>query len=279
MQAISTQLTRSRGLNRAAALGIVGALALAGCSSENTDSTEVEIDGAAQGATGASTQTQTLEVAGDSAFPSETISDVITYADQVSEFIVVSERDGKPEGGQEPYIPRYVTIRIVANLWEGPRINGRSDLLGSTVDSEVEILTWGSVTGGDINEPRAITAQGEPRLEVGESYVGALFVTNSDPENFERTLYPRTVALVGSNGKVSGGQANILVSGSLDTAMDDIRALLASAKLDPVAEALAMSDSQFVDLDPIYRIDRIDSARNGSEIEVAPVTTAPSPGD
>ena len=105
---------------------------------------------------------------GSQRLPSKDVQDIVSYADQLSVFSVVSESEIQPpeevfERG-EGYIGRKVTIRIEQNLWNrGPIAEAKGDI-------ELTVQGW---TLHD-NERRLFSLAGAPRLEVGKRYVGPL---------------------------------------------------------------------------------------------------------
>jgi hypothetical protein len=184
-------------------------------------------------------------VTADSLFPSESLTDVVTYADQVAVFTVVSEKDGTPEGESEPYIPRVVTVHIDSNIWTTPNLRSTTPEIAD--GTGVEFVTWGSQTGGDTE--RKLTAYGEPRLEVGSTYVAALFTSRS-----ELGKYPGTVALLADKQTIAlGNDGGSLLTRLGIESVEDLASQLRDAQPDPRAASLTS-------LDPADRVLAIQSA-------------------
>jgi hypothetical protein len=158
----------------------------------------------------------------------------VTYADQVAVFTVLSERDGTPEGDSEPYIPRFVTVHIDSNIWTTPNL--RDEAPEIPVGTEVEFVTWGSQTGGDT--VRKLRAYGEPRLDVGSTYVAALFTSRS-----ELGTYPGTVGLLADEHTIAPSPDSGSLLSRLGTAsVEDLASQLREAVPDPRAATLTSLD-------------------------------------
>jgi hypothetical protein len=196
-------------------------------------------------------RTDVVGVAASSAFPTESLSDIVSFTDQVSVFTVVSERDGDPEGTPvDRYVPRFVTIQIVENLWVLPQ--GRIRKSGAKVGAQVELLTWGRFED-ERHGTRMVVPYGEERLEVGSSYVGALVWFHDEPPAVTNA------SLVGSGGSLSRrGLGELMPSG----ARLDGRELAAQLRLAKRVDRLdaALSGVNLGDLDPIQRLDALNAA-------------------
>lgn len=247
----------------------VGAITLFGCG----DSDSVAVDDSPP----PPHQPVRLEAEAEPAFPMSGVADVVTYADQVAVFSVVSERHGEPEGEAEPYIPRYVRIRIERNLWTGERGTGpNGDQYVMAVGDTVEMLTWGSVEGGEPRSVRELTAFGEPRLEVGQTYVAGLFLSQG-----ERGTYPGTVALADGDFAASSSE-NLLFDGDEErSSLASIEHRLASASPDPKRTQTDLSDGEFFALDPFDRMLSIARSDRSGEVvsDTSLDTSVPSTSD
>ena len=98
----------------------------------------------------------------DPAYPSETLRDLVSYADQVSVVKVVGERR-LPAGDEEEsggYEARTVTVEVEDTIWRGPS--------GVSAPESLEFTAWGW-SGG-----QPVGAEGGARLEVGHRYLLAL---------------------------------------------------------------------------------------------------------
>lgn len=170
-----------------------------------------------------SAENSVVEVTADSVWPTGDPTNIVLFADRVSTFEVTAERDGPAEGGEEPYIPRFVTVRVLDTVWTSPA--RRSPLTEQMqVGSEVELSTWGSVTRGDGTAPLA--AEGMPRLEVGGTYIGAFVVSYG-----ELDFYPGSLARVdGERVDVANSAllAKLVVGtdGAVGPTIDEIRSSL-----------------------------------------------------
>lgn len=130
-------------------IGVAAALALSACSDEPApnDSTPAEVYGA-----------------GALAVPVESLSDVVSYADELAVVEVVAERDLSPPGGQNPeenYVPREVTVVVGKTLWRRPG--------APAADDRFSMVAFGSVERS--GERALVGVPGASRLEVGKSYL------------------------------------------------------------------------------------------------------------
>ncbi len=97
----------------------------------------------------------------DPAYPQDTLTDLVSYADEVSVAVVTGERP-LPTGPEEEtggYYGRAVTVRIEDTVWRGPS--------GLTAPRTFEFVTWG--WSGSYDD--AIAGCGGARLEVGKRYL------------------------------------------------------------------------------------------------------------
>ena len=100
----------------------------------------------------------------ESPFPDETLTDVATYATQLSNVLILSERqlpvpDHVVQRG-EGYVGRRVRARVVGTPWASPHTSERAP-------QEIEITVAGWVyKSGDLIP---FTIASSPRIEVGES--------------------------------------------------------------------------------------------------------------
>jgi len=132
-------------------------IALIGCTSSNN------------------TETTTTSGSAYTRLPSDDVEDIVTYADQVSVFSVIAEREIEPppevyERG-EGYLGREITIRIEDTLWS------RGVIANAEGDIDLKVQGW--VMHENIRRP--IQFNGAPRLELGNTYVGPLVWLTGDP--------------------------------------------------------------------------------------------------
>lgn len=114
------------------------------------------------------TATQPVPVDTDAPFPSETASDVVSYADHVALVTAISETEAPPESTPPGTFPpgetavyRQVTFRIDATLWS------RTD--APTAPKQFTSLWWGWLVNGTSRRPFIV--QGAPAVFMGAQYV------------------------------------------------------------------------------------------------------------
>jgi hypothetical protein len=203
----------------------------------------------------------------EAAFPMETATDFVTYADQLSLFTVVSERNPERTADDSGIIPRYVTLRAVKNLWLGPR-SDRGVIVKE--GDQVEIVTWGSVGTTEDGAIRMLTGFGEPMLEVGGEYLGGLVMSSG-----AFGTYPGSVAR--SNGDyVSPGDGWMFAPAapSAQVAISAVVDELDQTSPDSRIGDTALSEDEFFSLDPWDRVLAI--ARTTNAVDDAADSTVPS---
>lgn len=100
---------------------------------------------------------------GEAIFPSETLTDWVSYGLQVSEVTVLTEeRAGGDPTDADPYVARLVQINVDKNLWVNS--DGFSPVAGT-----IEFFASGWVKQGDHEALFALL--NSPRLEVGGHYI------------------------------------------------------------------------------------------------------------
>jgi hypothetical protein len=188
---------------------------------------------AALAACGGSSSSSMLVVGeGSDRFPSETLTDWASYADQLSVVTVVDERELAPpsevvERG-EGYVGRVVTLRIEQTLWHrrgGPTARG---------DVSTTVQGWVLQDG----ERRPFAVAGGPRLEVGGRYLAPLVHVQGEwvPLGIGATL-----PLDGDVATTSGvaGHPSAIGEAMRGKAVTDVAELLAATPADPVAAKYA----------------------------------------
>lgn len=113
--------------------------------------------------------TQVVPTTTDAPFPSETASDVVSYADHVALVTAVSEADAPPGSaprrgtfpGGETAAFRQVTFRVDATLWSRPD--------APVAPQRFTTLWWGWLGTGTSREPFIV--QGAPVVFLGAQYV------------------------------------------------------------------------------------------------------------
>ena len=223
-----------RGLRRAACgSGVAAVVGLSACGDEpaTNDSTPVEVYGA-----------------GSLAVPVESLSDVVSYADQVSVVEVVSERDLSPPGGQNPeedYVPREVTVVVGETLWRRPG--------APASDDRFSMVAFGSVERP--NERAPVGVVGGARLEVGESCLMALAQRKEG-----WGAYPMSTLELDGDRTVDevGGQAPPpTVAPLAGKSLDEVADIVQAAKPDPLAV-------KYGDLPPAERWQAADRERESA---------------
>jgi len=140
--------------------GLIAVSPAIGCGSETAGTTD---------AVDAAPPTVTIE--GASRFPDTGLRDWISFADHVVVFTVASDREvmdatAEELAAQEYVIGREATLAIERRLWSAPN----APKLPSTITMDVK--GWAVADG----QRRAMVADGEPRLEVGQRYVAPLLL-------------------------------------------------------------------------------------------------------
>ncbi len=195
------------------------------------------------------------ESSGDELFVAGSIGDVALYADQVAVLEVTGERRGDPGPA---YVPRFVTLRIVEDIWRGAGHDRRAEVLPA---GGAELVTAGFVLD-DGDEQPAIWG-GEPRLEVGGRYLAAVFAPNG-----ELQLYPGSAAEIAADGQVESECRGTLIdelidrvgSADLDAVSAALADELAGVGYPPEVDALIADDPAFLALSPIEKLDLIGEA-------------------
>lgn len=166
---------------------------------------------------------------GSDRFPSETLTDWVSYGDQVSVVYVSSERS-LPAQVIEPgdsYIPRVVTLRIAETVWRrtGAPHAGRI----------VQALTYGWALKDGKRRP--IVAWGTPRLAVGARYVTPLVRAPRDGIEWTPLSDGAILPLDGDVMTTAGiaGQPSAIAERLAGTSIQQIAAMLARTPPDPIA--------------------------------------------
>lgn len=166
---------------------------------------------------------------GSDRFPSETLSDWVSYGDHVAIVTVVDEK-ALPEDEMDSgsgIVPREVTLRIEEAIWsrEG----------APPVDDEVRVVTWGWIVEDGERQP--VAARGGPRLELQSRYVTPLVRAPRDGVDWTPLSDSATLPLDGdriSTTKIVGSPSPIALD--LDGATtEELATAVAQAAPDPVA--------------------------------------------
>jgi hypothetical protein len=166
----------------------------------------------------------------DPTWPQSTLTDWVSYSDQLSIVTVVGEKALSPleetdeNGGM---VGRSVTLAIERTLW---RRDGAPSVKG-----DVSVVTWGWMVDGD--DPHRLRVGGGPWLEVGGRYIVPLTRSKSD-DGFEwgsgpdMAIFPLdgTTIVCGSVRETEFAGEDI--SG---TSVEEFAARFAATKPDPLA--------------------------------------------
>ncbi len=186
-------------------------------------------------------------------FPSEDLSDWVTYADQVAVVSILEETLIDPPADvaerQEGYVERVVEMRVDSTLWTSSDAKARAE---GTIDFEA----FGWILKGEDIVP--IAPGGGTRLEVGKRYViplvkiekgwsslspSSIIGVNVDGELVleERITNPATLALVESSANADELAAQILAT-SPDPDAEEFSHLPPEERYNAVA---ALKDARF----------------------------------
>jgi hypothetical protein len=170
---------------------------------------------------------------GSDRFPSETLVDWASYADQLSVVTVVDESEITPPSEVvelgEGYIGRTVTLRIEQTVW--------SRKGGPTARGTIRTTVQGWVLQDGVRRPFAVA--GGPRLEVGGRYLAPLLrVTGNDWITLSTGA---TLPLDGDVATTAGvaGHPSPVGEAMRGKSIADVAELLATTPADPIAAKYA----------------------------------------
>ena len=173
----------------------------------------------------------------DPAWPQTTLTDWVSYTDQLSVVTVVSEKALSPfeetdeNGGM---VGRSVTLAIERTLWrrdEAPSVNGT-----------VSVITWGWIVDGD--DRHRLRVGGGAWLEVGDRYVVPLTRSKSD-DGFEWGSGPDMATFPLDGATIVCGTVRETEFGGEDISgisVEELAARFAATKPDPLAVRLGRLD-------------------------------------
>ena len=204
---------------------------------------------AALAACGGSTPSASLVVGeGSDRFPSETLSDVSSYADQLSVVTVVDESEIAPpsevvERG-EGYVGRTVTLRIEQTVWKRKG--------GPTARGTIRTTVQGWVLQDGVRRPFAVA--GGPRLELGGRYLAPLLRVSGN--EWITLSSGATLPLEGDVATTAGvaGHASPIGEAMQGKSVSDVADLLARTPADPVA-------AKYAHLEPDERLKAVQRER------------------
>ncbi|HKH17070.1 MAG TPA: hypothetical protein VKA57_06055 [Solirubrobacteraceae bacterium] len=166
---------------------------------------------------------------GSDRFPSESLTDWASYADQVSIVTVVGERALPAEviEAGDRYVPRAVTLRVEDTIWRREGAPRAGDAV------RVNTFGWSLQDG----ERRPVTAWGGPRLELGSRYVAPLVRAPRDGAEWTPLALGATLPLEGDVMATSGivGAPSPLAKSMSGKAPTTLADALARTAPDPIA--------------------------------------------
>ena len=163
----------------------------------------------------------------DAPFPSDTASDVVSYADHVALVTAIAEVDAPTTGttsspGGEHVVMRQVTFRVDHTLWTRPD--------APTAPKQMTALWWGWLLRDGKRTPFIV--HGAPVVFLGAQYVM--------PIAYDGTTYsaiqPFAVFRVGGDRITPEEQDTPLAQDLADASLNEVRTVFASARPDPVSE-------------------------------------------
>lgn len=180
-------------------------------------------------------------------YPSETLTDWVSYADQVSTVTAVAEEElpAPPEVHRhgEGYLPRAVTLRIEETVWQRAA--------APSVAGTVRVVDEGWVLRS--GQRHQFTLAGAIRLTVGERYLVPLVLT---PEGAWAVLSPRSKLELhpDQTAHVAIGETELAIGHpSAASALDGMTTVQIAAALDGTVPDPAAAE--YAHLDPDARHD------------------------
>lgn len=247
-------------MKRAAAIVLLGAALLAGCSTGD--------------------QRSVVRAHGVSAFPGETVQDWATYGDYVVEWSVASERRLPPTAEEvqhnEGTITRLVTAQTTKVVWK--RAGAPSTL---TAPQTLELANEGWVFHGTDEKP--FVMDDSPRLDVGKRYLAVLSYTDLSLGGSSTPSGAEWIAVdwvpLNSSGVVTvpaatsdepADSTSTELAGKSSTAVQNV---LNGAAV-PAAAKSNMS------IDPVLRYQKVADSEAAAQRQAAPsYTPGPGPGE
>lgn len=169
---------------------------------------------------------------GSEAWPSDTLRDWVSYADQLSVVSVAGERAVPPPRGADPatdadYVAREVTLQVERTPWT------RAQAPATTEEGTVSVVALGWVDQGD-GERIPFRIRGGNRLEVGERYLLPLVKTADGWSLFSSRA---VLDLDGdqATGKVDVGEPSAAVAQLAGASIDRAGEIVEATEPDPLA--------------------------------------------
>lgn len=191
-------------------------------------------------------ESSTVVAAADSLIPASSLSDWVSYSDAVATIYVTAEQQGdavKDAGGSYP-IPRTVSAKVEAVLWSTP-FERRPKLVDGTEISFGTAGWWVNDAG-----THQLAVDGDDRLEVGSTYLVALFYDDRG------VLGPVAWKPLGV-GAVRAVDDGVATVDGVQVKLGSAGALLVGTEADEVATSHG-------DLDPVSRVEAVVRDTEGS---------------
>jgi hypothetical protein len=211
--------------------------------------------GALIGCGGSRSTSQVVVGEGSGRFPDHTLSDWVSYADQLSVVLVTAQEALPADNGTlargEGYIGRIVTLKINRTLWT-------RESTGPSAKGNIRIVTYGWVLQDGMRYQFA--GLGGPRLEVGRRYVLPLVRAPRDGVAWTALSVASTIPLEGALMTTERiiGQPSRIASSLEGRAPAALARLLARTPPDPIA-------ARFWRLSPDARVHAVLRARPAAD--------------
>ena len=159
---------------------------------------------------------------GSGRFPSEALTDWVSYADQLSVVTVLAEEQLPADNGTlergEGYLGRAVTLRVGRTLWRRP---GAPEAPGT-----IRVITYGWVLEDGVRHEFA--GWGGPRLEVGARYLAPLVRAPRDGAEWTPLSVESTLPLDGGTITTAGvvGRPSAIANAMRGAAPERLGAIL-----------------------------------------------------
>ena len=188
------------------------------------------------------------------ALPDRTIKDWVTYGDKVVEFRAVSEFRDQPSQVEvdrgEGLIVRHVVVDLGKVRWTRPSYVEKRKL-----PTTMTVTDGGFVFHGDEEAPLRI--EGQPKIEVGTSYLGVLTYASLGDESVRKPSWLILAHIPIENGvakRVDVEGSSPAMTSLAGKSLDQVASTLKAAQPDPAA-------SKYMADDPQVRFNRVAASR------------------
>jgi hypothetical protein len=189
------------------------------------------------------TQAAIHAIDGSDVFPSATLTDWVTYSEQIAVVRVTSERRLPDDPGAEPggsdYVGRSVHLIVERNLWLADGYTPRTAL-------DLVVAGWEIQDGTEIKAASAHS----PRIEVGDVLVVPL---SQDLDGRVTLLSPHAIVSLAGDPVDIDERTDLAVEALKGRSYDQMSALLAATRVDPTA-------GPFMGLPPYERLMKVGQA-------------------